>query len=718
MFTFFNKLSLQVKVIASTLFIVLIFGAAQIVLNTISRQQNVEHLEKSYVAYAKNFQSVIAAQFYERYGDVQAFAANPHLKNFDKSMEQSLNDYVKLYGIYDLIMVTDTKGNLLATNTVNYKGEAINTAALYKKNYAKEAWFEAVVTGKFTEDKAKGYSGTFVEQPQVDPYITGVYGDKVWANGFSAAIKNDVGEVIGVVTNRANFKWVENELINVAGNISSVMSGEYELMIVDKDGKALALYDNLHDKGVYHRDFTELGIANIYNNHIELKNITYKDAGITHAIDKNNDDSKQLIVYEPISDSKWIQDLGWSVMLHIEEGAAYAYLDAQTREFYIEFAIMLVIASILSVWFGKYLSKQFTAMASKLSETTDDLLKDSTSMATTSDQLSSAATEQAAALQETVSAIDEVSAMVSKNAENARKSKEISQDSEKSALQGKKSMEEMITVIDEIHKSNTEMMEQIKKSNEEFTNIVNVINEIGNKTKVINDIVFQTKLLSFNASVEAARAGAHGKGFAVVAEEVGNLAQMSGNAAKEISGLLDSSIVKVESIVSETKSRVDRLVEAGKEKVDAGIKTAKSCSEVLEEIVASVSQVNQMVEEIATASNEQAQGVSEITKAMNQLDQVTQQNTTAANVSSDTATEVKNKAELFKSVVSDLLGAVIGQGKKAYEAVQRKPESTNEKKVLNFKKKEKVAKLASTGLKKASGDDSVPAHDDKRFEEV
>ena len=72
-----------------------------------------------------------------------------------------------------------------------------------------------------------------------------------------------------------------------------------------------------------------------------------------------------------------------------------------------------------------------------------------------------------------------------------------------------------------------------------------LISEIGNKTKVINDIVFQTKLLSFNASVEAARAGEHGKGFSVVAEEVGNLAHMSGNSAKEITQLLESSINRV-----------------------------------------------------------------------------------------------------------------------------------------------------------------------------
>ena len=77
-------------------------------------------------------------------------------------------------------------------------------------------------------------------------------------------------------------------------------------------------------------------------------------------------------------------------------------------------------------------------------------------------------------------------------------------------------------------------------------------------------IVFQTKLLSFNASVEAARAGEYGKGFSVVAEEVGNLAQMSGIAAKDISALLQSSVKKVEQIATESKTKIDRLVQNSK----------------------------------------------------------------------------------------------------------------------------------------------------------
>jgi methyl-accepting chemotaxis protein len=201
-----------------------------------------------------------------------------------------------------------------------------------------------------------------------------------------------------------------------------------------------------------------------------------------------------------------------------------------------------------------------------------------------------------------------------------------------------------------------------------------------------------------------------------VAEEVGNLAQMSGNAAKEITSLLEGSIIKVETMVAETKNRVEKLVEIGKQKVDTGIKTAKSCSDVLEEIVASVSQVNQMVEEISTASNEQAQGVSEITKAMNQLDQVTQQNTSAATVASDTALEVKTKAEVFNEAVLELTGVVLGKASATKVGLKPSPtaKTDNVVSISSYKK----ATATPVSEKKAVGDGVTPSSNDSRFEDV
>jgi methyl-accepting chemotaxis protein len=311
-----------------------------------------------------------------------------------------------------------------------------------------------------------------------------------------------------------------------------------------------------------------------------------------------------------------------------------------------------------------------SSLASDLSQTADQVASASTQIASTSIQLSSGVTEQAAALEETSASMEEMNAMVNRNSENASRSQSFAEGSQKSAEKGKTVVQEMIASIQQIDRSNADIMNQIEESNRQMSEIVKLIGDIGNKTKVINEIVFQTKLLSFNASVEAARAGEHGKGFAVVAEEVGNLAQMSGSAAAEITQILDKSIHQVETIVEETKSKVSALVSISKDKVNTGTRVARQCGEVLEEIVGSTLKVSQMVGDITAGSKEQSKGVGEINKAMLQLNQVTHHNTQSAQESSSAADRLSRQAsELRESVES--LKATLNGGKSMVHPVEK-----------------------------------------------
>lgn len=302
-------------------------------------------------------------------------------------------------------------------------------------------------------------------------------------------------------------------------------------------------------------------------------------------------------------------------------------------------------------------------VAGALNQSGDTVSSAAHQIAASSEQLSQATTEQSSSLQETSSSIEEISSMITSNTENAKQSTIFSEKSLSVAEKGKVVVEQMVSAISNINDSNQNIMNQIDESNKDIENIVKIINEIGNKTKVINDIVFQTKLLSFNASVEAARAGDQGKGFAVVAEEVGSLASMSGAAALEITDMLEKSTQTVERIVRDSKDKIGKLILNSNEKVQTGTKIAHDCSEVLNEILNSVSSVSKMVNEISSASQEQAQGVHEITKAIAQLDQVTQQNTANSAESANAASSLSGEATKLNDLVQSLVRIIEGQKK-------------------------------------------------------
>jgi methyl-accepting chemotaxis protein len=141
--------------------------------------------------------------------------------------------------------------------------------------------------------------------------------------------------------------------------------------------------------------------------------------------------------------------------------------------------------------------------------------------------------------------------------------------------------------------------------------MVTTMAEITNASRKINDIIgvidgiaFQTNILALNAAVEAARAGEQGRGFAVVATEVRTLAQRSAVAAKEIKGLIQTSV----------------------EKVELGSRQASDAGRTMDDIVAQVKRVTQLIGEISTATQEQTAGIGQVSDAVTQLDQVTQQN--------------------------------------------------------------------------------------------
>ncbi|PKN15083.1 MAG: chemotaxis protein, partial [Deltaproteobacteria bacterium HGW-Deltaproteobacteria-24] len=222
------------------------------------------------------------------------------------------------------------------------------------------------------------------------------------------------------------------------------------------------------------------------------------------------------------------------------------------------------------------LLKQSLTIGITLDEASDILIRNV-------DTLNTSSNEAAASLEETAAALEEITSTIVNNSENVAKMNGYAKELTISAKTGQ------------------ELAQNTTKAMDEITQQVTLINEA---ISVIDQIAFQTNILSLNAAVEAATAGEAGKGFAVVAQEVRNLASRSAEAAKEIKSIVENATTKAgqgKAISADMIKGYDGLLE-------------------------NISKSTLMISEIANASKEQEAGITQINDAVAALDQQTQQN--------------------------------------------------------------------------------------------
>lgn len=294
--------------------------------------------------------------------------------------------------------------------------------------------------------------------------------------------------------------------------------------------------------------------------------------------------------------------------------------------------ISLLMAFLGALYISKSITGPLSDIMERMSLTCRQLTSGATQMASASQALAQRATEQAASLEETAASLEEVSSVSKHNTDNSHQAQQLAENVKASATSGVSQMELMVNA-----------MTQIKKSADETSQIV----------KIIDEIAFQTNLLALNAAVEAARAGDAGKGFAVVAEEVRNLAQRSANAARETADKIRQS----------------------RELADEGVRVTDGIAEVLQQISDSATKSADLVREIAASSNEQTTGIGQINIAVSELDKVTQQNSAAAQESSASSEELTTQAVSLEDVVSELGQLVCGSGTSAPRKKPRKADN-------------------------------------------
>jgi methyl-accepting chemotaxis protein len=237
-----------------------------------------------------------------------------------------------------------------------------------------------------------------------------------------------------------------------------------------------------------------------------------------------------------------------------------------------------------------------------------NLEKSSNILLSNVNELNNSSNEAAASLEQTTSTLEQITGTVKSNSNNVNEMANYATEVDNSAKEGQKFARSTGTAM-------TEIEEQ-----------VNTINEA---ISVIDQIAFQTNILSLNAAVEAATAGEAGKGFAVVAQEVRNLASRSAEAAKEIKDIVEAATAKA----TYGKSISDKMLEG------------------YEQLLGNIEKTMNTIQDISTASKEQEQGIIQINDAIVLLDKQTQTNVTIASETKEIALQTDTIA---KEIVSEL----------------------------------------------------------------
>jgi methyl-accepting chemotaxis protein len=546
--------------------------------------------------------------------EAQLFAYHPGALAAPEEVSKTLNHFVQSAGLYDLLLVADADGKILAANTVDYKGESLQTSDLLGRSVKGEDWFEKCLNASL--DKSGSYNGDVTK----DKMVAEITKDRGLALNFSAPVLDAAGKTVRVLSCRASFQRLVGAVCERTTALGLGHGNHLLVQVVTKEGVLLSDPD---PQVVLKFNVAQSGLKAAQQAIAGRSGYSLEEHTRTHKLQMNGYAHSKSFGNFP--GFEW----GFLVRQPAEEATELA---TSLRNFTVGVSGVAAMLIALVAWvtarsIATPLQKASEVMAAVAEGdltprlevgSSDEVGRLAVSINATLESLAelmSGINQRASTLTGSATELSALSSQLSGNADDVSEKAGMASTSGEEISASVRSVaaatEEMAACIRDVARNSQEAMNVASaaaKDSEAAQVLVNRLGvsseEIGDVTGVITGIAHQTNLLALNATIEAARAGEAGKGFAVVASEVKELAKGTATATEEIE-------LKVQTLQEDSKRVVASLVRINE--------TITRINDFQNSIASAVQQQSTATDEISRNLSEVSTGSTEISRSINGL---------------------------------------------------------------------------------------------------